>query len=280
MSTLSSPALSFCDSLSSPDLDAYLDSLSPLSQLPSPTMKEAWWREETLHGRHDSLTSDISASITIAANVLCNITSCDSCSSIKPLQTKVTQFLSKSLVPMETVALTYNILSQPAVAAMHCWHGNPTAFAKIMQIHGPESDGSCQRALVILSALNVAVSFTEDHPRNLFYWSRQVAGGIFSTEQISAINRILLAKLDWSIHPLAAPKAIEAALATLSGPEVVTHDKHSAFTPFIVGEEDALRLILGPQTVIQHGLATPDPSPDCIHGDDSSVPQYLPVPPT
>ncbi|KAH0340978.1 hypothetical protein KCU74_g127, partial [Aureobasidium melanogenum] len=62
MSTLSSPALSFCDSLSSPDLDAYLDSLSPLSQLPSPTMKEAWWREETLHRRHDSLTSDISAS--------------------------------------------------------------------------------------------------------------------------------------------------------------------------------------------------------------------------
>ncbi|KAH0101454.1 hypothetical protein KCU66_g14968, partial [Aureobasidium melanogenum] len=183
-------------------------------------------------------------------------------------------------VPMETVALTYNILSQPAVAAMHCWHGNPTAFAKIMQIHGPGSDGSCQRALVILSALNVAVSFTEDYPRNLFYWSRQVAQGIFSTEQISAMNRILLAKLDWSIHPLAAPKAIEAALATLSGPEVVAHDKHSAFTPFIVGEEDALRLILGPQTVIQHGLATPDPSPDCIHGDDSSVPQYLPVPPT
>jgi hypothetical protein len=62
MSALSSPALSFCDSLSSPDLDAYLDSLSPLSQLPSPTMKEAWWREETLHGRHDSSVSDISSS--------------------------------------------------------------------------------------------------------------------------------------------------------------------------------------------------------------------------
>lgn len=213
--------------------------------------------------------------VTIAANVLCNITSCDSCSSIKPLQTKVTQFLSKSRVPIETVALTYNILSQPAVAAMHCWHGNPTAFANIMQIHGPESDGSCQRALIILSALTVAVSFTEDCPRTLFHWSRHVSEGIFSTEQISAMNRILLAKLDWSIHLLAAPKAIEAALATLSGPEVVAHDKHSASTPFIVGEEDALRLILGPQTVIQHGLATPDPSPDCMHGNDSSVPQYL-----
>ncbi|KAH0264364.1 hypothetical protein KCU91_g12101, partial [Aureobasidium melanogenum] len=104
-------------------------------------MKEAWRREETLHRRHDSLTSDISASVTTAAKVLCNITSCDSCSSIKPLQTKVAQFLSNSRVPMETVALTYNILSQPAVAAMHCWHGNPTAFAKIMRILGPESDG-------------------------------------------------------------------------------------------------------------------------------------------
>ncbi|KAH0340979.1 hypothetical protein KCU74_g128, partial [Aureobasidium melanogenum] len=172
-------------------------------------------------------------------------------------------------------------LSQPAVAAMHCWHGNPTAFAKIMRILGPESDGCCQRALVVLSALNVAVSFTEDHPRNLFHWSRQVAGGIFSTEQISNLNRILLAKLDWSIHPLATPKAIEAALATLSGPGVVAHDKDSACTPFIVGEEeeDALRLILGPQTVIRHGLATPDPSPECIHRDDSSVTQYLPLSP-
>lgn len=217
--------------------------------------------------------------VTIAANVLCNITSCDSCSSIKALQTKVTHFLSNSRVPIETVALTYNILSQPAVAAMHCWHGNPTAFAKIMQIHGPDSDGSCQRALVILSALNVAVSYTEDSPRTLFHWSRQVAGNIFSTEQISAMNRMLLAKLDWSIHPLAAPKAIEAALGILSGSEGVAHDKHSGLTPIIVGEEDALRLILGPQTFIQHGLATPDQSPDCMHGNDSQVPQYLPATP-
>lgn len=42
----SSPALSWCDTLSSPDLDAYLDSLPPLEMLPSPSVTEAWWQGE------------------------------------------------------------------------------------------------------------------------------------------------------------------------------------------------------------------------------------------
>jgi hypothetical protein len=195
----------------------------------------------------------------------------------------ITQFLNNSRVPMETVALAYNILAQPAVAAMHCWHSNPTAFAsghmqsKIMQMHGPESDASCQRALVILSALSVAVSFTEDHSRNLFHWSRQVAGGIFSTEQISTMNRIVLAKLEWSIHPLAAPVAIEAALAILLGSGVITHSKQSSLTPFVVDEDETLRLIFGPKTTVQHGLITPEPSPDCMDDDNDLILQYLPV---
>jgi hypothetical protein len=197
----------------------------------------------------------------------------------------ITQFLNNSRVPMETVALAYNILSQPTVAALHCWHSNLVAFAsghmqsKIMQMHGPESDASCQRALIILSALSVAVSFTEDHSRNLFHWSRQVAGGIFSTEQISTMNRIVLAKLEWSIHPLAAPMAIEAALTNLSGSEIVAHSKQSSLTPFIVDEDENLRLVFGPRTTIQHGLVTPEPSPDCMHGDDDSILQYLPTTP-
>jgi hypothetical protein len=64
MSAMPSPALSFCDTLSSPDLDAYLDSLPPLSHLPSPTMKEAWWREESLAEKQDSFMSDISSPCT------------------------------------------------------------------------------------------------------------------------------------------------------------------------------------------------------------------------
>lgn len=223
--------------------------------------------------------------VATAAEVLCNITACDSCNSVKSLQSMITQFLDNSRVPMETVALVYNILSQPAVAAIHCWHGNSVSStsaqmqSKMMQIHGPESDASCQRALVILSALSVAVSFTEDNSRNLFHWSRQVAEGIFSTEQISSMNRIVLAKLEWSIHPLSAPMAIDAALKTLSGPGVVAHTKLSSFAPFIVDEEESLRLILGPQTMVQHGLVTPEPSPNCIHGEDDLMSRYLPATP-
>lgn len=88
------------------------------------------------------------------------------------------------------------------------------------------------------------------------------------------MNRIVLAKLEWSIHPLTAPVAIEAALTTLSGSGVVAHSKQSSLTPFIV-DEDALKLILGPQTTVQHGLITPEPSPDCMHADDDHILQYL-----
>lgn len=38
-----------CDTLNSPDLDAYLDSLPALSNFPTPNiMKEAWWNDESL----------------------------------------------------------------------------------------------------------------------------------------------------------------------------------------------------------------------------------------
>lgn len=196
----------------------------------------------------------------------------------------ISRFLANSRVPIETIALAFNILSQPAVAAMHCWHGNPDVFSsshmqsKMLQIHGPESDASCQRALVILSALSVAVSFTEDNSRNLFHWSRQVAGGIFTTEQISSMNRIVLAKLEWSIYPLAAATAIATALKALSGPKSVLQCRYSSFAPVTVDEDDSLRLILGPQTTIQHGLVTPEPSPGCMLGDEDRVPYLAATP--
>lgn len=188
----------------------------------------------------------------------------------------ISQFLTNSRVPMETVALAYNILSQPSITAMHCWHSDPTVLTSMAHIHGPESDPSCQRALVILSALSVAVSFTEDSSRNLFHWSRQVAEGIFSTEQISSMNRMVLAKLEWQIHPLAAPAAIAVAMQHLAGSGCIAQNKFTPLTSMILDEDASLKLYLGPQTKIQHGLATPEPSPDCMHGDGDLMVQYLP----
>ena len=59
MLTPPTPALSYCDTLSSPDLDAYLDSLPHLDSLPSPPMKEAWWKDDRiLSDRHDSIVGE------------------------------------------------------------------------------------------------------------------------------------------------------------------------------------------------------------------------------
>lgn len=284
-----SPALSFCDTLSSPDLDLYLDSLSPLDSLPSPEMKEAWWTDEQLvcnasNARKDSMFDDHQGtcmSLMYAcrccrlltsfisditnANVLCTITRCHGCEAVKGLPAMIAQFLERSQLPLENIAVAYNILASPSISSLHCWHGARYGFAcdsmraKMIAVHGPEADASCQRALIILSALSVAVSFTEDSPRSSFYWSRQVAQGAFSTEQIGAMNRLLLAQLNWQIHPLAAPSLVRSAIVALSQSVEKSTIHHNTPPSF---EDKPFRLLINPHTTIQYGLTTPIASPD------------------
>lgn len=259
-----SPALSFCDTLSSPDLDAYLDSLPALSCLPSPRLEpqDAWWISDAPAriSRQDSFFDDEPSTCRTSANALCSITQCQDCESVSALPNMVERFLEKSGVSTNTIAIAYNILASARVSLLHCWHGEG-AFAfttecmweKMLDIHGPEADGSCQRALIILSALSLAVSFNEDLPRSMSYWSGSVAGNAFSQAQISAMNKIVLAQLDWQIHPLAAPGPVEAAERIILGS---SQSKWTQKTPQSF-QDEPLRLLVGPNTTIQHGLTTP-----------------------
>lgn len=199
---------------------------------------------------------------------------------MKSLPNMITQFLVNSRLPVETIAIAYNILSHPSILPLHCWHGDSSAFAserlqsKMLTIHGPESDPSCQRALIILAALSVAVSYTEDCPRSLFYWSRQVAERAFSTEQIGSMSRLLLAQLEWQLHPLGVPAAVELGVAVLTGCGPRRESIMSNHTVIVDAaadffDEESLRLLIGSGTRIQHGLITPEPSPglDCSFDD-------------
>ncbi|GAB7349012.1 hypothetical protein MBLNU459_g7985t1 [Dothideomycetes sp. NU459] len=277
----SSPALSICDTLSSPDLDAYLDSLPALSGFPTPNMvKEAWWTDESLDIQ--PFYSEGAASYAANANVLCTISSCTSCTAVKALPTMVTQFLINSRLPVETIAIAYNILAHSSIASLHCWHNSSSSFehehvqSKMLAIHGSESDPSCQRALIILAALSVAVSYTEDCPRSLFYWSRQVSERSFSTEQISMMSRLLLAQLEWQLHPLGAPAAVDAGVAALTGCGPRRESVKPLEAPAFFDDE-SLRLLIGPGTALQHGLITPEPSPglDCSFEEQQ---RNLPLP--
>lgn len=197
----------------------------------------------------------------------------------------VTQFLVNSRLPVETIAIAYNVLTQPSIKSLHCWHGNPPAFAserlksKMLAIHGPESDPSCQRALIILAALSIAVSYTEDCPRSLFYWSRQVAERSFSTEQIGTMSRLLLAQLEWKLHPLGVPVAVETAVAALTGCGARRESVKSVLEAPAFFDEESLRLLIGPGTRIQHGLITPEPSPglDCSFDEQPHQHTNLPL---
>lgn len=192
----------------------------------------------------------------------------------------VTQFLENCQLSLEMLAVAYNILAHEQTVSLHCWHGEAPAFAtesmrsKMLFIHGSESDASCQRALVILSALSLAVAFSDDRPRGLLYWSRDVSQGAFSTDQIGAVHRLLLARLDWQVYPLAAPSAIESAIRVLEG----YNDMQTMVTnpvEQLCSKEDSLRLLLSNSYVtINHGLVTPEPSPDCSLFEDE-LPSYL-----
>jgi len=186
----------------------------------------------------------------------------------------IARFLENAQLPLETVAIAYNILSSPRVASLHCWHDGMSAPQgehirdKMLEIHGPEADASCQRALIILSSLSLAASFSEDRPRNTSYWSRQVGELAFSTEQINAMSRILLAQLDWQIHSLAAPIHVDAAISALST-IAVKANKTTSVTPSCLVNA-SMKLLIGPYTTIEHGLITPEASPDCFDMEDES----------
>lgn len=225
--------------------------------------------------RHDSVM-DCEQSLWLTnANALCTITSCEDCVAVKSLPAMVAQFLENSQLPSATIAITYNILASSSISKLHCWHGDGASafttermWAKMLEIHGPEADGSCQRALAILSALSLAVSFNDDMPRSMSYWSGQVAGNVFSEGQISAMNRILLAQLDWQLHAHTAPGAVNAAMEMILKPSSMETYKTGPVTPQPFMDEP-LKLLIGSHTTIQHGLITPEASPDCsVIGDE------------
>ena len=193
---------------------------------------------------------------------------------ITALPVMIARFLENAQLPLETVAIAYNILSSQRVASLQCWHNGMSPLQaergrdKMLEVHGPEADASCQRALIILSSLSLAASFSEDRPRNTAYWSRQVGELAFSTEQINAMSRILLAQLDWQIHSLAASIHVDSAISALSMIAIKTN-KTTSVTPSCHCNA-SMKLLIGPYTTIEHGLITPEASPDCLDMEDES----------
>jgi hypothetical protein len=179
---------------------------------------------------------------------------------MKSLDAMVAMFLANAQLASETIAIAYNILSHPRIIESHCWHGDSPSSEQTA-IHGPQSDASCQRALVILSALSLAVSLVEDCPRGISYWVQRVAEDAFSAAQLSASNRLVLAKLEWSLNPLATPLAIAAALETLSA-----HARQEERQPAVKLCIDMCDDFEGEgaawTTRFAYGLPTPDASPD------------------
>ena len=163
----------------------------------------------------------------------------------------IERMLVRAQLPPEVLALAYNI-----VLGLDC-HSRPVG-----------SFYSAPNDLIVVSALSLAVSYTNDQPPTPKYWSRIVCDGAWTLIRIDKTVLQLCAALDWRLHGYSAPNAISQALDAfdrsiphmpvvwLSSKPRKTHDRRD----FTVTEK--LKLIVdGGSTHWVNGQVTPDESP-------------------
>lgn len=102
-------------------------------------------------------------------------------------------------LPAEIIALSYNVILQ---------------YEALRRLH---SDSSSEAGdLLVVSAMALAVMSASDHPPKSSWWSVIVCNGIRAASEIDRAIIKLLASLDWSLHKLCSPTAIEQAVELLT----------------------------------------------------------------
>jgi len=209
-----SPALSECDSLAGVDLDAFLDAQGSLSHFPTPPLKETAVVEITeVSDADDDLTdADHDVSCTCCdSNCACctSLTSTDEhlaqlflaeasrgLSSTLSATTSIRNMLWRAQLPPEILALAFNILAQ-----------HSRSFAS--------NHTSKPSDLLSVCAMTLAVSLTNDHPPSSAYWSHRICDSAWTARDIDQSTLGMLLDLEWRLHELSSPRAIERTMAKL-----------------------------------------------------------------
>ena len=178
----------------------------------------------------------------------------------------VQRILLRAQLPPEVLALAFNI-----VCGLDC-HSLPMG-----------SFYSAPNDLIVVSALSLAVSYTNDHPPTTKHWSRYVCDGSWTSTRVDKTTLQVFAALGWRLHEYSAPRAIRRSLVTLAfsypirEPAVRIRESWDAemCTDFTMTEQVKLA-IEGTSTCWVNGQITPDGTPPnagfLVGGD-----QFLPL---
>ncbi len=163
----------------------------------------------------------------------------------------IERILHRAQLPPEVLALAFNI-----ICGLDC------PSLPLGSFHAAPND------LIVVSALSLAVSYTNDHPPTVRQWSRYVCDGAWTSIRVDDTTLQVLAALEWRLHQYSAPEAIQRSMMTLTSsfpvkePAVRIRDSWSTdmCTDEIVTEQVKLA-IEGLSTCWVNGQITQDCTP-------------------
>ena len=163
----------------------------------------------------------------------------------------IERILLRAQLPPEVIALAYNI-----ICGLDC-HSLPLG-----SFHSAPND------LIVVSALSLAVSYTNDHPPTVKHWSHYVCDGTWTLTRVDKTTLQVLAALGWRLHEYSAPDAIQRSLMTLTSsfparePTVRIRESWDADICADYSMTEQVKLAIeGTSTCWVNGQITPDGTP-------------------
>lgn len=256
-----SPDWSDCDSLADiDDLDAFLDAQGELSHFPTPPFGSKSYavadddesdidedepvdRKPSYGYERSTLTSTdfhIAKLFTREATIGVAWDGID----VRMIE----RMLVRAQLPPEILALAFNILR-----GLDC-HLLPLG-----------SFDSAPNDLVVIAAISLAVSYTNDHPPTVKYWSKYVCDGAWTSYRIDRTVLQVFAALDWRLHDYSEPAAIQSTLSILIHPSQAKakniQDPLSMRLHDFSVSEGAKAAVEGSSACWANGQITPDGTP-------------------
>ncbi|KAK0881952.1 hypothetical protein LTR87_004340 [Friedmanniomyces endolithicus] len=200
---LCSPALSVCDSLDDQDLDALLAGLGSLSHFATPPLKDGVTVEvnEVLGDEIEDDDEVDCLDYPRIARHFADQTSNTPSTHLHHDITLIEDILSRAQLPPELLAISFNILR------LYASHATPNPNHKERDILPVD--------LLTVAALALAASYTHDHPPKTSWWAREICCTRFSPSEIDHVKLHILLTVDWALHKLCTPQAIEHAMEIL-----------------------------------------------------------------
>ena len=274
-----SPAFSACDSLADiDDLDAFLEAQGQLSHWPTPpSKKDVVVTETELDPEDGDLELDCKSPPVLHLRPYLTNTDCHLAhvftqeASIQVQSNQldlelVQRILVRAQLPQDVVALAFNIICELD------YHSLPF-----------DSFYSATSDLLVVSALSLASSYTNDHPPSFSHWSRYVCDGTWTARRIDKTTLLILAALDWHLHELYGPSALERASARLvkqawtDTVRLPVSEMSAELSGPIVQTPKQLRLFIEATSACWvNGQLTPEGTPPCSAYEETEN-CYLPL---